>query len=88
MKLSYNNESIESNINNATIKEKYSMLSRVLTKVENDKLYKGDTIKGNEKLEERRKFDIKNLKKVISDELKNDGIKSIFINGRTLKQLY
>jgi len=88
MKLKFNGESLESNILKASVKEKYSMLARVLTKVETNLLYKGDIIDGNTDLEDIRDHDIDKLKEIISNELKNDGIKSIFIGGRKLTQLY
>ena len=76
-----NNYKLNDMLNNNFIKSKYKRYAKILKQVSTDKLYKGDEIKDNEKLEKQRKNDIERLKKIISDELKNDGMNSIFIDG-------
>ncbi len=64
--------------------QKYIHLVKVLEKIELTLLYKGETIEGNEELEEQRTADIKYMNDLISTELQKDGIKKMFVKGRMI----
>jgi len=68
-------------------KAKYRYLIETLEKVETDKLYQGEVIEGDKNLEEQRIKDIEYLNYLISTELKKDGIKKMFIRGRTIRPI-
>lgn len=64
---------------------KYARYVKILTQVETNLLYKGEIIEGNKELENQQENDIKHLLKIISDELKKEGVKKINVKGRVLK---
>jgi len=79
------NENFEKGKESTIRTEKYKKYAKILTQVETNLLYKKEIIKDNLKLENQREDDITQLLKIISDELKNDGITKIMVNGRILR---
>lgn len=62
--------------------EKYKYLSGLLIEIENSKEFQGKLIEDDPVLQEQKDNDILELKNIISQELRNDGILKKHVNGR------